>query len=70
MVIKSGLQEFPVSPTYCTDPHLAQSIRYTNVARRADQVVLDGECLVGFDTAEGGGLLQVFFADDAFFSYT
>ena len=27
-MIKSGLQEFPVSPTYCTDPHLAQSVRY------------------------------------------
>ena len=30
-------------------------------------MVPDGECLFGFDTAEGSGLLQMFFADDAFF---
>ena len=30
-------------------------------------MVPDGECLFGFDTAEGDGLLQMFFADDAFF---
>ena len=30
-------------------------------------MVPDEECLFGFDIAEDGGLLQVFFADDAFF---
>ena len=30
-------------------------------------MVPDGECLFGFDIAEGGGLLQMFFPDDAFF---
>ena len=30
-------------------------------------VVPDGVCLAGLDTAEGGCLLQMFLADDAFF---
>ena len=30
-------------------------------------MVPDEECLFGFDTAEDGGLLQMFFEDDAFF---
>ena len=49
---------------YCTD--LSVNLVY-NVAGRAVQVVADGECLFGFDAAEGGGLPQMFFADDAFF---
>ena len=61
------LQGISGAPHVLYRPALSTVNKVYNVAGRADQVVPDGECLFGFDTAEGGGLLQMFFVDDAFF---
>ena len=67
MVVKSVLQGISGLPHVLYRPALSTVNLVYNVAGRAVQVVPDGECLFGFDTAEGGGLLEMFFADDAFF---
>ena len=67
MVVKSVLQGISGLPHVLYRPALSAVNKVYNVIQRADQVVPGGECLFDFDTAEGGGLLQMFFADDAFF---
>ena len=67
MVVKLVLQGISSAPHILYRPTVN---KVYNVAGRAAQVILDGECLFGFDSAQGGSLLQMFFADDAFFSYT
>ena len=66
-MVKSVLQGISGLPHVVYRPALSTVSQVYNVAGRADQVVPDGECLFRFDTAEGGGLLQMFFAADAFF---
>ena len=67
MVVKLVLQGISGDPHVLYRPTLSTVSKVYNVAGRAAQVILDGECLFGFDTAQGGSLLQMFFADDAFF---
>ena len=67
MVVKLVLQGISGAPHVLYRPTLSTVNKVYNVAGRAAQVILDGECLFGFDTGDWGGLLQMFFADDAFF---
>ena len=61
------LQGISSVPHVLYRPALSTVSKVYNVAGRAAQVILDGECLFGFDSGDWGGLLQMFFADDAFF---